>query len=168
MKPILSIIFIWMCTLSTFAQTREELKLAERKKINKLFAENLDRGRFPDTNQLVLFAIKVKVNNERNSPVVKSIELSDSLQIFYFKDYSFLRTINYNLLTNRVGKDLTFVFPILISIVQPKNPCVNCATVTAYNSIRNFMFLKDYYSSDIEDYIYTPGYITLALQEELY
>lgn len=94
-----------------------------------------------DTNQIILFAVKVKVDNTKDKIVVKDISVSDSTHVYIYKNFDFLKTVNYNVFTDRRAKDLNFVFPISISVVNvKKKPDPYLPSINFSKNILNYLF----------------------------
>lgn len=168
MKILLSLLSI-LFTLHSYGQLNEELRIKERKKTQRLFDDNFLRNKQIDTNEMVIFAAKVKVDNTEDKLRIKSIELSDSTRMHYFKNFDFLNTINYNLLTEKRGKDLSFVFPVFLFITYEKERMNHDLYGNYfYKNMNNLFFIKDTYKEPIEDYIYSFGIILWSIREELY
>lgn len=120
-----------------------------------------------DTNQIILFAVKVKVDNTKDKILVKDISVSDSTHAYIYKNFDFLKTVNYNVFTDRRAEDLNFVFPISISVVNvKKEPEPYLPSINFSKNILNYLFFKDYDNDLIADYIFIPGINTVFFQEE--
>ncbi len=167
MKILLSLFLLCAIATVSYGQLNEEDRASERKKIQQLFSDSFLRSTVKDTNEMVIFSVKVKVDNSTERLNVKSIELSDSTYVHYFKGFNFLKTVNYNKLTARRGKDLAFVFPVFLFITDEKKVMHHdFYGHYFYKNIGNLFFAKG--KEAMEDYIYSIGIALWAIQEELY
>ncbi len=116
MKKLIIFSLLSLLSFSLYAQDQKEI---ERKKIPNLFLEALDRKYLKDTNNIHMFAIKVNVLKDKKGKLsIQSIISNDTSAHLMFKDFNFLKKVNYNLfMENRLKA--TFVFPVSIILEYP-------------------------------------------------
>lgn len=83
---------------------------------NKLNLRNLK-----DSVDLYAFAIELKVSRKNKKTIVESISVNDSIAYVLYKDFDFLKDINYySVLNNK--KKATVVIPVAILIAYVNHP----------------------------------------------
>lgn len=105
---------------------------------NKLNLRNLK-----DSVDLYAFAIELKVSRKNKKTIVESISVNDSIAYVLYKDFDFLKDINYySVLNNK--KKATVVIPVAILIAYVKHPVSSKAMLKAEESMQKIIKMFNY------------------------
>ena len=145
--------------MSFNATAQASLKLIELSKIRKNAFSEFSRSPLSDTNDVVLFAFKVKTEKQISGDYkIVSITVSDSIAYKYYPNIDFIRNINFKLFAGG-KKTATFVMPMGVLMHYPTRVNAGLVSVDAiYESLIKYHFLQDENGKPIDtsDYIYLP------------
>jgi len=140
--------------MAQISPKREEQLRAVRQSIPPL-----NRNALRDTNQVVLFAFKVKIEKQISGDYkIVSLTVSDSIAYKYYPNFDFIKNINYKLFADG-KKTATFVMPMGILMHYPTKVNAGLVSVDAvFDSLIKYHFLQDEKGKPIDtsDYIYLP------------
>lgn len=150
---------ILLCCLSKigFGQTPKEKELL---KLQKLFSRTISRDNFRDTNMTYMFSFKVDVTKGHDNVAhVKKITASDSSAALIYKNYDFLKKIDYKVLMGE-RSICSFIFPVAIFLEYPtKNNSGMVRSTDVAKKLMNFLYLSGSGTDNTPDYIYVPALI---------
>jgi len=150
---------ILLCCMSKigFSQTPKEKELL---KLQKLFSRAISKDNFRDTNMTYMFSFKVDVTKGADNVAhIKNITASDSSASLIYKNYDFLKKIDYKLLMGE-RTICSFIFPVAIFLEYPtKTNSGMVSSTDVANKLVNFLYLSGSGMDNTSDYIYIRGLI---------
>lgn len=140
-----------------FSQTPKEKELL---KLQKLFSRAISKDNFRDTNMTYMFSFKVDVTKGADNVAhIKNITASDSSASLIYKNYDFLKKIDYKLLMGE-RTICSFIFPVAIFLEYPtKTNSGMVSSTDVANKLVNFLYLSGSGMDNTSDYIYIRGLI---------
>jgi hypothetical protein len=166
-KIKLIIIFVILLNCLTIrAQNAPTVAEINSKILEKLVLKGVPNyKKLPDSVELYTFNIQLKIIKKNNMTVVKELNVSDRIANLVFKDFNFLKDINYNnLLKSR--KSASIIIPIAIIIAYVNTPISKTPMIKAEPLMEKLpqLFNYDYKKPDVQpsDFIYLAPIIVLA------
>lgn len=157
MKKLILLASLVIAAINSFSQENERLK--ELHRISSQMMDSLNRKAIKDTNQVVMFAYKVRVAKQSSgSYKIISSSVSDSVAFLYYPRPGFLKTINYHLFTQEKA-EATFVLPMALIIGYPTNINPGLVDINSFGKgLVNFLYVHDEKSNllDTSNFIYLP------------
>lgn len=152
----------------SLSSKESDLKMKEYIKVINLFKASIDRTALNDTNQMILFSLKINVKKEGKFYSVSAVEVSDPIAYKIFKKFDFLQDLNFGIFLDR-RKQATIILPVAIALVHPEKP--NPGMVNAEDVLRGFvpyLFLHDKKGNmaGVYDYIYIPAVTIITTTNE--
>ena len=156
MEKLLCFLSIMLGFGSTYAQ--EDLRLKESLDVSEKLSSELNRSALKDTNQVVMFAFKVKVIKQSGVYKVLSVSVSDSVAYDYYKSFDFIKKVNYKVLAGH-RKKATFIIPVAILMHFPTKTNAGLESIDALGDrLGNYFYVYDEKGKlvDTSDFIYLP------------
>ncbi|WP_285008776.1 hypothetical protein [Pedobacter faecalis] len=143
-----------------FGQNAQE---KEYTRIHSLLSEAFKMGFVKDTNDIVLFALKVtvEIGNDDKLNILK-LEANDSTAHRVFPNLDFLKKIDYRQFMDN-KKHTTFVFPISITTLTGSSDVFGMVRSTNFaKKLASYLYMDSAHGqrNPTYNYIYFPGWNT--------
>lgn len=149
-KTILSLLIVLVTGYSGMAQSNNDTNEISQ------YLMKFDLNKLKDSIAMYSFAFKVDIENDSEHIKISKIEVNDSLAYSLYKDFDFLKRVDYKTLLGK-SKKSSVIFPVMIVLVgysendKPKQQVLPLSNIYGIKRTIEQLF---YENKNAGDYIY--------------